>query len=407
MRIALCHIIFSLCIFIFSMNSAFAFSVDSVRLGAHPDKHRIVLDLSSVADYRAFMLGDPYRLVIDLPDFEWEAGRLSGLAPLGITNVRQGNVKPGISRVVFDLEKPAVIRSAFLLPQQGERPNRLVLDYSFTSETTYNREKSKILGTLNVEQAIAQQEARYAGAAPPLTKRKTKREKPLIVIDPGHGGVDPGAIGANGVFEKNVTLALSKELKKQLESTGKYRVMLTREKDIFIKLHHRVAFARKHEADLFISVHADSLKRSNVRGASVYTLSETASDKQTARLAARENKADLIAGIDLNVEDDDVANILLNLSMRDTMNQSKFFANTLVDRLNSGGIQILENPHRYAGFAVLKAPDIPSVLVEAGFLSNRREANLLTQPNHRRKIALSLKAGINTYFDRVAMNENS
>jgi N-acetylmuramoyl-L-alanine amidase len=202
-----------------------------------------------------------------------------------------------------------------------------------------------------------------------------------------------------------VVLALAKELKKQLEASGQYRVKLSRENDHFIKLTDRVKFAREHSGDLFISLHADSMPDKNVSGASVYTLSEKASDAQTARLAARENKADLIAGIDLNVEDKDVANILVDLAMRDTMNQSKFFANTLVQNLKSSNVRVLENTHRYAGFAVLKAPDIPSVLIEAGFMSNKKEADMLNSHAHRKNLAAALKQGIDRYFDQVRKNQ--
>ncbi|HRQ61170.1 MAG TPA: N-acetylmuramoyl-L-alanine amidase, partial [Alphaproteobacteria bacterium] len=179
------------------------------------------------------------------------------------------------------------------------------------------------------------------------------------------------------------------------------RVLLTRERDIYIKLGERVKYARKNEGDLFISIHADSIDKPHVGGASVYTLSDKASDEQTAKLADRENQADLIGGLNLNTQDEDVANILVDLAMRDTMNQSRFFAGAIVDTLAYNGVRVLERPHRYAGFAVLKAPDIPSILVEAGFMSNKREADLLSSPEHRAKIAGALVRGIDQYFDTV------
>jgi N-acetylmuramoyl-L-alanine amidase len=230
--------------------------------------------------------------------------------------------------------------------------------------------------------------------------------KPLIIIDPGHGGVDPGAHGINDTNEKNVTLALAKKLKATLESTGHYRVALTRDKDIFIKLRDRVTFARDREADLFISLHADSVgERSNVSGVSIYTLSEKASDAQTAKLAEQENKVDLIAGIDLSAEDQDVANILVDLAMRDTMNQSNFFANKVVEKLKANSVRLLDRPHRSAGFAVLKAPDIPSVLVETGFMSNQKEVTLLNSDSHREKLAKAITSAVETYFDQVRKNQ--
>ena len=227
------------------------------------------------------------------------------------------------------------------------------------------------------------------------------------MIDPGHGGNDPGAVGHNRAYEKNVVLSLSKELRKQLLATGKYRVLLTRENDRFIRLKNRVKFARDANADLFISLHADSIHKSNVRGTSIYTLSKKASDAQTAKLAEKENQADLIGGVGLTVEDEQVAFILGDFLMNDTMNQSKFFANTLVKKLKSHGVKTLENPHRYAGFAVLKAPDIPSILIEAGFMSNRKEAQLLNQASHRQKLAKAMRAGIDAYFDYIYKNEKN
>ncbi|MGB4056478.1 MAG: N-acetylmuramoyl-L-alanine amidase, partial [Alphaproteobacteria bacterium] len=217
--------------------------------------------------------------------------------------------------------------------------------------------------------------------------------------------VDPGAHGINGTNEKIITLAIAKELKAQLESTGRYRVALTRSDDRFIKLRDRVKIARQKEADLFISIHADSIGHSDVSGVSVYTLSEKASDAQTAKLAEQENKSDLIAGIDLSTEDKEVASILVDLAMRDTMNQSGFFANTFLKKLQSHKLNILDKPHRSAGFAVLKAPDIPSVLVETGFMSNKKEAALLSTPAYRKKIASSLREAVDAYFEKVRKNQ--
>jgi len=198
---------------------------------------------------------------------------------------------------------------------------------------------------------------------------------------------------------------MAQELKKRLESTGRYQVKLTRTSDQYLKLYQRVEFARHHQGDLFISLHADSIGRGNIRGASVYTLSEKASDEQTARLAERENRADIIAGADLSHEDEQVANILIGLAMRDTMNQSNFLADTVVAQMRTEGVRVLETPHRSAAFAVLKAPDIPSVLVELGFMSNRAEADQLSRPEYRGQIARALLAGIDAYFEQVRKNQ--
>ncbi len=398
-------------LFFLQSGAAHALNIDNVRFGVHSDKTRLVFELDRPAKYRVFVLSSPYRLVIDMPDFEWRAGSVSKPPTAAVKNVRQGRLKPGISRVVFDLERPVVIRSAFTIGRTGSRPDRLVIDYAPANVETFLSNKGRQFG--NLGQAAAQGAVQKAAAPsnapkpPPAAARKTSDKKPLIVIDPGHGGIDPGAVGANGVHEKDVALSAAKELKRQLLATGRYRVKMTRETDVYLKLGERVRIARNYEADLFMSIHADSIRNSKVRGASIYTLSEKASDTQTARLAERENRADLIGGIDLSVEDDEVAKILVDLSMRETMNQSKFFANTVVSSMSGSGIRLLQNPHRYAGFAVLKAPDIPSVLVEIGFMSNRSEANLLTRPEHKRKIARSLMKGIDSYFERVRRHERT
>lgn len=412
--------------------NALAFSINQMRFGAHPDKTRMVLELSDKAEFRAFMLSSPYRLVIDLPSFEWRAGLLEASPASRIKEVRHGNLQPGISRIVFDLDSASLIRGAFILPRQQATPDRLVIDFVKTTPEEFERRKSEVHGTLFTgggQPAISQAQTpppapapiprapagqpRYNGDPAPyqtasaalVPPPKPQGKIPLVVVDPGHGGVDPGAPGANNTFEKNVTLALAKELKRQLEDTGRYRVLLTRDRDIFIKLGDRVKFARDNGADLFVSIHADSIGKSAVHGASVYTLSEKASDAQTEKLAARENRADLIAGIDLSVEDQDVANILVDLAMRDTMNQSKFFAGKLVDTMENHGVSTLDSPHRSAGFAVLKAADIPSVLIEAGFMSNRKESALLNSDDYRRKVAAAIRGGIDAYFEQVRKNQ--
>lgn len=384
-------------------------NVDNVRIGVHPSKIRLVIDVSEVTDFRAFTLDSPYRLVIDLPNFSWQAGKVDRPAQAMISDIRQGALMPGVSRIVFDLEKPVKIETAFLLPQHQERPTRIVIDYKVVPKQTFNAHKSTIHGTLKIEDyENASAEPRKAAIPYPSEKPDTiARPKPLIIIDPGHGGQDPGALGGKGIYEKNIVLALAKDLRRELEKNGQYRVLMTRESDVFIRLRDRVKFARKHNGDLFVSIHADSIHKPNVRGTSVYTISKKASDAQTAKLAEKENQVDLMGGYDMVVEDEQVAFILGDFLMTDTMNQSKFFANTLVKKLRSHKIRTLQTPHRYAGFAVLKAPDIPSILIEAGFVSNREEARLLSQPSHRRKLAKAIHDGIDAYFAYVRNNERN
>ncbi len=411
------------------VRQAHAISINDVRFGQYPDKVRMVLDISNVSQFRVFMLFEPYRMVIDLPNATWNAGTIDKAHNALISDVRQGTLVKGISRIVFDLKEPALITSAFILPQNGDKPNRLVIDYKKTDADTFMAHKSKVYGALKVEmhEEITQEDpapdfsvkqiiSSLTGVPiPPPNSQRPKRKstpqvkykKPMIIIDPGHGGTDPGALGPGKIYEKNLVLALAIELKKQLIQSGKYNVKMTRERDVFIRLHDRVKFARKHKGDLFISIHADSIHKSHVSGSSIYTLSKKASDAQTAKLAEKENQADLMGNVDFKVEDEQVAFILGDFLMNDTMNQSKFFANNVVKELKGHGVKTLKTPHRYAGFAVLKAPDIPSILIEAGFVSNHREAKLLNQHSHRRKIAKAIRSGIDSYFDYVHKNEQN
>jgi len=228
----------------------------------------------------------------------------------------------------------------------------------------------------------------------PEEKRDRRR---VVVIDPGHGGVDPGTHGKSGVLEKDVVLQFGKELAKRLRDTGRYDVYMTRDRDLFIPLRDRVAISRRHGADLFISIHADSIAKTSVSGMSVYTLSETASDKEAAALARKENLSDAIAGIDFRGESPEVAGILIDLAQRETKNYSSRFAKSVVDHARTA-TPLLERTHRFAGFVVLKAPDVPSVLIELGFLTNRSDEKNLTSPAWRTKVSSSLVSAVNRYF---------
>lgn len=390
---------------------AYALSVSEVRFGVFEGKTRMVLDVSDVTDFRTFILDSPYRIVVDLPTFDWKAGNAVSYPESGVSSIRRGVLETGVSRIIFDLDHPVAIQSAFLLPRQGEKGDRIVIDFSKIPESAVAQNLDKVFGTLSDGDTI-EETSTYAkmdlGAVDlPLPAQKPVcLPKPLVVIDPGHGGNDPGALGPEGLYEKSVVLALAKELRDQLLATERYRVLMTREKDIFIRLRDRVKFARENEADLFISIHADSVKKPGTHGTSIYTLSQKASDEQTAKLAEKENQSDLIGGVDLEIEDQQVAYILGDFLMTDTMNQSKFLANTLVSKMEENGVNVLQNPHRYAGFAVLKAPDVPSVLIEAGFMSNAKEARLLNTPLHRKKMASSILKGVDAYFDQVRQNND-
>ena len=233
--------------------------------------------------------------------------------------------------------------------------------------------------------------------APALSARGNARPPlPVVVLDPGHGGKDPGAIGVSGTYEKQVSLAAAFELKRQLEAEGRYRVELTRTRDTFIALDDRVAKAQAHGAALFVSMHADALADHSVRGASVYTLATTASDAQTAALARRENDADRFAGPGFNAPPE-IARILASLVRRETRVGSSRLARNLVSHLDRD-LPMLPNPERHAGFVVLKAADIPSVLVELGFMSNRADEEQLRRPQHRVLVATAMKRAVDAYF---------
>jgi N-acetylmuramoyl-L-alanine amidase len=241
---------------------------------------------------------------------------------------------------------------------------------------------------------------------PPPPKPKPVDSRPVIVIDPGHGGVDPGATGLSGVREKTVTLAMAQELQHQLEASGHYRVFLTRTDDNAVPLRERVRIARADHADLFLSIHADVLANRAIAGLSVYTQSETASDREADALAAKENKADLIAGLDLSGEKPEITNILIDLAQRETRNRSGMFAGELVQEMGTV-TPLLVNPHRAAGFAVLTAPDVPSVLIELGYLSNREDERGLTSPDHRAQLAAGLVRAIDRFFAAGALLQHS
>lgn len=380
--------------------TAHALDVNGVRIAKHSDKTRIVLDLDAQANFTAFALENPYRLVVDMPKFDWNAPtQVQQSGSSLIASIRHGVLSSDTSRVVFDLRNNVELIKSFALPSVSSKPHRIVLDVverPAVAKVSLSSPAASTQPTSLLKPKVIQASTARSVPEPKAVKPQKARRK-IIVIDPGHGGKDPGAVSGR-TYEKRIALSLSKALKKELDATGKYIVHLTRSDDRYIKLHERVKIARRKNADLFVSIHADSLRRKSVRGASVYTLSEKASDAQTAKLAAKENKVDLIHGIDLTHEDKEVAGILLDLVQRDTMNQSNFFAEKLVDAFNGSGIRMLDNPHRSAGFAVLKAPDIPSVLIEAGFLSNASDAKLLVKSSHQRKIAKTIAAGIRSYL---------
>lgn len=354
---------------------------------------RFVVDLSETVTFNAFLLPDPARLVIDLPDLHWTIDPMSGARVRGmITGFRYGQFQPGMQRMVLDLRNPAEIVHAHILPPRDGASHRLVVDLRQASQEKFEEA---------VQKARAEPATKLAVLSPPpapqLEPKSKSDTRKVIVLDPGHGGIDPGALGLSGVYEKDITLATALEIRKRLQQNNRFRVIMTRENDSFVELPRRVAVGRNAQADLFISIHADSIENKDVRGGTVYTLSQTASDKEAETLANKENKADIIAGIDLGRESDQVTSILIDLAQRETMNHSASFAQVLVGELEKRTI-MHRNGHRFAGFRVLKAPDVPSVLVELGYLSSQADEQMLRSPAARAKLVESIARAVEAYF---------
>ena len=367
--------------------------VTAVRTGEHVGLTRLVLDVTEKVDFRTFTLADPYRVVVDLSRVEWRVAPGKDDRKGVISGLRFAQFDPRTSRMVIDVRKPVEVRKAFLLTPRGNWAYRFVIDIAPVDEASFASSAG----------APEERVGRAARPSPPKPPRKPaakRAAKRVVVLDPGHGGVDPGAIGVSGVREKSVTLSAARELKNILQKTNRYKVILTRNSDRFLRLRDRVAMARDTGAHLFVSLHADSIGRRGVRGASVYTLSEKASDAEAAALAAKENKADLLGGVLLKVEDEEVEEILIDLGQRETKNRSAGFANIALPELGRR-VRTLRNGHRFAGFAVLKAPEVPSVLVEMGYLSNRRDERMLSTAKGRRPVLEALARAIDRYFDEI------
>jgi len=387
--------------------------VTDVRVGQHGAMTRFVLDLDRGVRAELFTLADPYRVVIDLPEVGWRLPAQPLPSAVGLFGkIRYGLFKPGTTRVVVETNAPVAVAAARYLTGGAEAPFRLVVDLVAGTHEGFLRAARDGRREIVPDTATAEAElpapttpsaAAVAAAFPfaPSPRRPDRAwRKPLIVLDPGHGGADPGAISRGGTYEKHITLSAAKEFRQMLEATGRYRVLLTRERDVFISLRDRVNFAREAGADLFISLHADSIRTPSIRGLSVYTLSEKASDREAAELADSENKVDFIAGVDLSHETPEVTNILIDLAQRETMNESARFATVLVSELGRT-TDLLRNSHRFAGFRVLKGPDVPSVLLEMGFLSNREDERALLTKSYRAKLGQSLIRAVDRFFARV------
>jgi N-acetylmuramoyl-L-alanine amidase len=376
--------------------------VTDARLGTHPGQTRLVLEVSQPVSYKIFTLANPYRVVVDFPALQWKVTRSDRRLSLGVvSSYRYGLFQAGVSRLVIDVKKPVQIaRHQILRPASG-RGHRFLIDLTAVGEADFKKAK-KVFRTKDWRPPTKP----VAIRRPPPPPRPSRKGRPpvvkrIIMLDPGHGGPDPGAIGVRGLREKIVTLRAANAVRRLLESTGRYRVYMTRHRDTYVPLRKRYQKAQKVRAELFISIHADSHKNRSIRGASVYTLSEKSSDREAGALAARENRSDIIAGIDLSSQSDTVASILIGLRQRQTMNESAIFGEILIREL-ARDIRVLRNTHRFAGFAVLKSPDTPSVLMELGYLSSPSDEGMFRKSAFYQKLAKSIYRTIEKYFKRRA-----
>lgn len=342
-------------------------------------ENNLEISLSNQATFKTFTLANPDRLVIDIANANLEQKNYQPALPSFIASFRNRVDEKNSLRLVFDLKQKLTIKKSAFQEIANMNSGKIVTEFS-----------EKISAP------------KYVDPKTPLKVFKKIPEKRIIVIDAGHGGKDPGTIGDYARSkEKNITLSYAKELKKYLENTKKYTVYLTRDDDYFVRLKQRVEKARRLKADLFISLHANSIGDNVTSGFSIYTLSETSSDKQAELLAKKENRADIIAGANFSGASKDIMNTLIDLSQRDSMNNSSRFANIAITSVRDAEIKVLQNTHRFAGFAVLTAPDMASVLIELGYLSNKNEEKKLNSLMHKRTITQSLVEAIDRYFTQI------
>lgn len=357
------------------------------------------LDLSAGVMAEIYTLANPYRVIVDLPDVAFRLPDGTGQQGTGLVRAfRYGLFAEKKARIVLDTTGPVRIEQAGMTAEPDGRGIVFTFDMVTTAPESFG------MGT-GAERAAS--EAAAASAPPadaPGERTKSKHAgRPVIMIDPGHGGIDGGAVSATNVLEKNVVLAVGKELARQLNASGRYDVRLTRQSDIFISLDQRLKLSLQHDVDLFVSLHADSLTEGNgasaIRGATVYTLSERASDEHARRMAEKENASDAIAGLSVATGqgDDEVKSILFDLMKRETANFSTDFSNVLIRTLKKTNV-LSRVPQRAAAFKVLKQTHAPSVLIELGYLSHPEDEKLLNAPSWHRQTATSIAQAIETYF---------
>jgi N-acetylmuramoyl-L-alanine amidase len=390
----------------------------AARVAGDELRTRFVADLSAPVGYTAYVLQNPYRVMIDLPQVSFDLPADAGNRTQGlVSEYRFGQIDEGRSRIVLDTTGPVLIEKSFLLPPEAGQPARIVVDIVQTTPEDFAARLSSdapvtlaaIPGAVDGPEDASQQPAATAdepAAAEPATAAQQPAAKPgrpdgrrLVVIDPGHGGIDPGAIGVRKTKEKDVVLAYALQLRRQLLAIGNIDVVMTRSDDRFLTLRDRVRVARDNAADLFIAIHADTVRGEAARGATIYTLSEKASDAEAEALAHKENRSDIIAGVDLGTENEEVTDILIELVQRESKTHSLVFAKKAVSEMKTV-TAFTGKPMRSAGFMVLKAPDVPSVLVELGYLSSEQDEKQLTSPAWRERVAKAMARAVQSYFSQ-------
>jgi N-acetylmuramoyl-L-alanine amidase len=369
--------------------------VMSARIGEHQDRTRLVVELSDPVNLRAFVLANPDRVVIDMPEVSWRLGappRPSGFG--AVKSYHYGQFRVGNSRMVIDLNQPVSVSDALVLPPSAGFGYRVVIDLFPTTRPKFDAQAGWPADLKKRESDAEKLAAMIAAQQAPAGGKK------IIVLDPGHGGLDAGTTGVNGLMEKDLALAEALKLAGLLRSRG-YSVVMTRDNDTFIPLRQRVAIARGNRADLFIALHADSNPDPSVTGTSIYTLNDGRSDREASALANRENQSDIIAGVDLSGENNPVAPILINLAQRDTRNRSSEFATNALKSIGQVTDLLARSPHRSASLAVLVAPDVPAVLIELGYLSNKGDAGQMNSDSWRGRMAQAIADAVDAQFARV------
>jgi N-acetylmuramoyl-L-alanine amidase len=369
--------------------------VMSARIGEHDDRTRLVIELSDPVNLRTFALANPDRVVIDMPEVTWRLGappRPSGFG--SVKSYRYGQFRTGNSRMVIDLNQPVTVSDALVLPPSSGFGYRVVIDLFPTTRPKFDALAGWPADLKKRDSDAEKLAAMIAAQQSPAAKSSGTK---IVVLDPGHGGLDAGTIGVNGLMEKDLALAEGLKLRKLLQARG-YTVVMTRDNDSFIPLRQRVSIARAHRADLFIALHSDSNPDPDTTGTSIYTLNDGRSDREAAALARRENQSDIIAGVDLSGDNNPVAPILIGLAQRDTRNKSSEFATNALKSISQVTGLLAHSPHRSASLAVLVAPDVPAVLIELGYLSNRGDATQMNTDAWRTRVAEAIADAVDAQF---------